>query len=213
MNHNSRITVYLLVGAALVVLIAGCGSMEPVPSDTFYRLKLERPSAAGSWGEHMVRVAKFRANGLHRERAIAHSNADELAIKQHRYHLWTESPERLLQDELISYLRAAEVGKTIAGSSASAADIEIRGTVTQMEQVVSGNDTKVAVVLSFDLIAPAAATTLLLAREYRETRDASGEDVTAAVKAISAAVEAIFARFVSDAEQALRSHSMTQAQL
>jgi len=207
MTLNSARRAGSICGISLVIGLTGCGSMKPLPSDTFYRLKIERgvsEKAKGvMWTEKLLRVTKFHASGLHRERPIVYSDADQVVVKQHRYHLWIDSPERMLQHDLISYLRAARVAPGISGADLSGEGIEIQGRIRQMDQVIAADSTRVVVALAFDLIERGSDPTLVFGREYRESRMVSGGDMRAVAAAMSDAVGAIFERFAFDAGGAL----------
>ena len=197
------------VGAAMLIGLVGCGSMKPLPSDTYYRFAIDPERVANSdgagWAAKSVRVAKFQARGLHRERAITYSGQDQVVVRQHRHHLWVDSPERMLQNELVSYLRRARVAPVISVSDPAGDGVEIRGRILQMDQVIEGNGVvRVVVVLAFELVARGSGKSLILGREYRESRSVSNSDMKASAAAISDAVGAIFARFVADVGDALR---------
>jgi len=193
--------------AILLVGLSGCGSMEPLPSDTFYRIKIATPAVSGSnsaqWTEKMVRVAKFRGTGVHRERAIAYSGDDQLVVKQHRYHLWVDSPEHILQNELVSYLRAAGVSPAVSTSALSNEGLEIRVQIHQMDHVVVTNGASAVIALAFEVVRKNSGEPLVLGKDYRESRSLSSSDMGAVAVAMSDAVGTIFERFVADATTAL----------
>lgn len=203
----ARIAVPTLV-VLLLVSLSGCGSMKPLPSDTFYRLKIAplAPASTGGtqWTDNMVRVAKFRGSGVHRERAIAYSETDQVVIKQHRYHLWIDSPERMLQNELVSYLRAANVAPAISTSDFSNDGLEIQAQIRQMDHVVVTDGASIVVALALELVKKNAGKSLVLGKEYRESRSISGNDMSAVAVAMSDAVGVILERFVADASAALQ---------
>lgn len=192
----------------LLAGLSGCGSMEPLPSDTFYRLRISPIVNANSngqrWTENTIRVAKFRASGVHRERAIVFSESDQVVIKQHRYHLWFDSPERILQDELVSYLRAAGVSPAISAHELRDNGLEIKGQIRQMDHVIGTEGTSIVVALALDLVRREPEKSLVLGAEYRESRTISGNEMGSVAAAISDAVGVIFERFVTDAGDALR---------
>ena len=152
----------------------------------------------------MVRVAKFRASGVHRERAIAYSESDQVVVKQHRYHLWIDSPERILQNELVSYLRAAGVAPTISASDLGNDGFEIQGQIRQMDHIIAADGASIVVALAFELVQQESEKLLVLGAEYRETRPTSSNDMAAVAVAMSDAVGVIFERFVADAGDALK---------
>ena len=205
--HVSKLAVSALVLAGL----SGCGSIQPLPSDTFYRLnivpKVDARSDGQIWTDKTVRVAKFRASGVHRERAIAYTESDQVVVKQHRYHLWIDSPERILQNELVRYLRAVGVAPAITASDLGNDGFVIQGQIHQMDHVISADGARVVVAVAFELVQQDSGKALVLGTEYRESRPTSGSDMTAVAAAISDAVGIIFEQFVTDAGDALNHRS------
>lgn len=205
---SSRASLPVLSIVTLLTGLNGCGSMEPLPSDTFYRLKIDVPVAASSssqqWTNKTVRVAKFRGSGVHRERAIAYSETDQVVVKQHRYHLWIDSPERMLQNELVSYLRAARVASAISSSSVNNEGLEIQAQIRQMDHVIATDGAGVVVALAFELVRQNSEKALVLGAEYRESQPISGNDMGTVAAAMSDVVGVIFERFVADASIALQ---------
>ncbi|HCU88787.1 MAG TPA: hypothetical protein DGR97_02530 [Gammaproteobacteria bacterium] len=192
-----------LTFVSLVLLgLSGCGSLSPLPTDTFYRLKITPPEPKGSsetyWTEGFVRVAKFRGSGVHRERAIAYSEPNQVVVKQHRYHLWIDSPEHMLQKALVVYLRTANVAPLISSSDFGNDGLEIHVQIRQMDQVVTKNGADIVVALAFELVQRKGRKTLLLAKEYRESRSVSRDELSAVAMAMAEAIGVIFERFVAE---------------
>ncbi len=201
--HRS-LTVSLLAAAAVLALSA-CGSMKPLPSDTFYRLNVPGAApASAAWTELPVRVAKFDASGVHRERPIAYSGDGDVVVGQHRYHLWIDSPERMLQNELVRYLRDARVAPLVTGSSVSGPAIEVRGRIDRMDDIPAPDAPGVVVELHLELTVRGERSAIVFSRAYREPRTLSDRDMTAVAAAMSGAVGAIFAQFTADAGGALQ---------
>ncbi len=132
------------------------------------------------------------------------AESDQIVVKQHRYHLWLDSPERLLQDELVSYLRAARVAPAISAHELDDVGLEIKVQIRQMDHVITADGTSVVVALAFDLVRREPEKSLVLGAEYRESRTISGNEMGSVASAISDAVGVIFERFVTDAGDALR---------
>ena len=203
-----RVLAAPLLAATLALLLSACGSMKPLPSDTFYRLNV--PVAAPvvkTWSELPVRVAKFSASGVHRERPIAYSGADSVVVGQHPYDLWIDSPERMLQNELVRYLRDAHVAPVVTGSSVTGAAVEVRGRIDRMDNVIESGAAGVVVELHLELALRGKRDAVVFARAYRESRTPAGSGMAAVASAMSEAVGAIFARFTADAGGALQEYT------
>lgn len=191
--------------AISVVLLAACGTMKPLPGDSFYRLNIPLASpVAQAWSTTPLRVAKFAASGVHRERPIAFSAADNVVVGQHRYDLWIDSPERMLQNELVRYLRDARVAPVVTGSSLSGTAIEVRGRIDRLDNIVESGAPAVIVELHLEVVVRGQRDAVIFARAYRESRTPAGTGMAAVASAMSEAVGAIFAQFTADAGGALQ---------
>lgn len=194
-----------LLAAAVVLVLSACGSMKPLPSDTFYRLNVPGAApASAAWSDLPVRVAKFDASGVHRERQIAYAGEGDVVVGQHRYHLWIDSPERMLQNELVRYLRDARVAPLVTGSTVSGPAVEVRGRIDRMDNIPTPDAPGVAVELHLELTLRGDRSVIVFSRAYHESRNLTDSGMAAVAGAMSEAVGAIFAQFTADAGGALQ---------
>ena len=106
-----------LIGA---LLLAGCSSTPPIPNDVYYRLQLappsqrfESPRVAGA-----VVVERPGAASVYASRDLAYSDAPpHLALSHYHYHHWVDPPPQLLQQELVDYLRSANLASSVTAES------------------------------------------------------------------------------------------------
>lgn len=105
-----------LVLCACLVLLAGCGSAPPIPSNSFYRLdiaapatRLEAPLLNG-----ILSVQVGAAIPLYRDRALLHSEPGAAGtLQRYHYHYWIDTPPHLLQISLADYLRSLGVAPVV----------------------------------------------------------------------------------------------------
>lgn len=181
-----------------VLLLTACATPQ-VPRDHFYRLAVNPPqSTAAPWLAGTVEVARVRADGMVADRPLTWAAADSPhEVQAYHYHQWVAPPPQLLQDALVSYLRGAGVAERVVTPELRvASDYVVVGRLRRLE-LVTGPAPAVAVDLELGLRGSNPDRVLLL-RDYRETRAAADASVGAAVQALSAAVDALFARFVAD---------------
>lgn len=96
-------------------LLAACGTVAPVPHDTFYRLaevhevtKVER-SLPG-----VLKVDRVEADGVVAEGSMLYApNGSEFELRQAAYDFWSEPPALMVEQRLVSYLREAGVAKQV----------------------------------------------------------------------------------------------------
>ncbi|NIP73550.1 MAG: ABC transporter [Gammaproteobacteria bacterium] len=189
-----------LFGAATVLLAACVGVQPPVPEDRFYRL----PDTDGS--EHLqeplldgtVAVARPTAGGLHHERAVLYIDSERpLEIRRHNYYFWGDSPPRLIQAHLLSYLRAVGVGERVMPfDPAVRADHVISGRLLRFERLLGPQGPAVVVSLELQLGA-GGKSARGPADTYTITRPVTDDSVSAAAQGFGAALEEIYGRFVA----------------
>lgn len=193
---SSRLGVLLLAAA-----LAGCGSAPPLPDDVYYRLQLAAPARRldAPRVDGPVRVARFDGASVYTSRDLAYSSeAPYLHLSHYHYHHWVDPPPQLLQQELVDYLRAANLAsrvETEAGRRPPA--WRIGGTIRRFERQKTASGWQVAVALELRA-APADRRAEPLLKTYDVVLAAEGDGIEATVQAFSAATATVFDRFLAD---------------
>ena len=191
--------IYSPIVVVTVLLLAAC-AQPTVTQDTFYRLRvapplatLEKPKLSGA-----LEVPRFSADGLMAGRPIVFSEAaDPLQVSAYHYHFWLEPPGVMLRDEMVGYLRAAGVAKSVVTPELRVdPDFMLIVKIKRVEQV-RGPSPKVVVALEVALNARKEERLLLL-KTYQVEKAAADNTVGAAVEALNGAVAAICAGIASD---------------
>ncbi|NNG02600.1 MAG: ABC transporter [Inquilinus sp.] len=185
----------------ILLTVAACaGGAGEVPRDRYFRLDIAAPAAeraaplAGA-----LLVTRLDAEGLMRERPLVYSaDASALAVEQDDYHFWIEPPTRLLQAELVDYLRAAGIAETVVTPELRIrSNYEIVGTIRRFERVLGEGRPKVAVELELALI-DLAGDRLRAVDTYAVVIDCPDRRIETSVVAFNRAVAEIFDAFVAD---------------
>jgi ABC-type uncharacterized transport system auxiliary subunit len=189
------------VVATLAGLVAACGSAPPVPEDQYYRLKAVRaePAAPGKMlFPGTIEIDRFVADGVTAGRPIVYSEAGKpYQVKEYHYHFWTQPPTVMLRDELISYLRAADVAKAIVTPEMRvAADYVLTGKIIRLEKVI-GSPPKASLELELG-VRKATGGALIFLKTYRIETASDGSGVDDAVHALNAALSEVYGQFVAD---------------
>ncbi len=107
----------LLIPFLTVPLLVGClGSVPPVPRDHYYRLLVPGPAKSSTKivFPGVIAVDILQADGLLRERPLLFSESGSShEVQQHNYHYWTDTPPRMLQDQIIGYLRRSGIARAV----------------------------------------------------------------------------------------------------
>lgn len=187
------------------LLLVGCQAAgEPPPVDRFYRIAVaepvpaDRPSLDGA-----VLVGRLDANGLTRERPVVYSADDDVnTLAQHEYDFWIEPPARLLQSELVRYLRSTGIARSIVTPELRVrSDFEVVGTVRRFERLIGRSGPRVAVALDLALI-DRNDDRLRVVDTYSTEVACPDSSIDASVEAFNEALAAIFADFLADIRQA-----------
>ena len=190
---------------AFAVALGGClGEAPPVPRDHFYRLLVAMPDEAPSnpGGAHLdgvLLVRAFDASGLLRERPLLYSaSGASTELQQHDYHYWTDTPPRMLQDQLVAYLRDSDIADSVVTPDLrAAADFEVIGKVKRLERLLDENPADVVVELELALLRTADDELVVVDSYAVEARSAENS-IEASVAALNQAVTDIFGRFLAD---------------
>ncbi len=181
-----------------IVALAACAQPE-LPKDHYYRLQIQAPEKAK--GEALfkgtIEIERFVADGLTAGRPIVYSDAgSEHQLLEYHYHFWTQPPIVMLRDQLIDYLRAANVAKMIVSPEMrSRPDYRLMGKIKRLEKVVGPNPSAIAE-LELGLQDERTGEIVNLAN-YRVEVGAQSQSVADAVIAMNKALTEIYARFVA----------------
>ena len=106
----------IFILALLTAVLSGCGSVSPIPSDTFYRFAdLSAPSPqTKAWTNGVIAIERVRASGIYKDRAIAVLNDDGVSLKQSKYHYWNDSPEVLIQQRILEHAMKAAIAPKVS---------------------------------------------------------------------------------------------------
>lgn len=188
-----------LVMAVVAIGLVAC-AQPPVPQDHFYRLQVAAPSDSMPQPklDGTLEVARLMADGLIAGRPIVFSEAaNPLRVSEYHYHFWTQPPTVMLHDELVAYLRAANVARSITTPELRLEpDYVLTGKIRRLEQV-RGRPSKAAVVIEFAL-RDRRDDRLMMVETYSEENETDGASVPAAVAALNDALASIYRRFVAD---------------
>jgi len=184
----NRLSAWLIV---LSLLLGGCGSLPPVPTDRFYRLQPLGVSHAAKVLSGVVDVQDFRADSLYAERPIIYSEEGNLRLlRQYHYHLWLYPPAQMVRSHFV-----ASLGGALDLSGGRAAPNVLNGRVANFERVVSGKNSKAVVALELHLL---AGGKLLLYKTYKAEQLASDDSLTAFAEAMELALAKIYYGFLAD---------------
>ncbi len=191
----------LLLLACAAPLLAGClGSAPPVPRDHYYRLLVPTPeqSAGEAPLPGIMTVELLQADGLLRERPLLYSESGEsYELQQHNYHYWNDAPPRMLQDQMVTYLRRSGVSRQVVTPDMRIrADYQVSGKVRRLERLLGGGPPRVFVEIELALLR-LSDDRVLVVETFSAEEPAEDESVDASIVALNRATAEIFDRFLA----------------
>jgi len=190
-----------LTGLALALIVAGCAATPPVPEDNFYRLQAmyAGPANGGKLLQGTLEVDRFVADGLTSERPIVYSDiGNPNQVKAYHYHFWIKPPTIMLRDELVSFLRAANVADRIVTPEMRAqANYVLTGRIKHLEQVREEKGSRTLIEVGLGLRRPRDGKILYL-NSFRTENDAGGTAVVDAVDSLNTALSIIYSDFLTE---------------
>ena len=203
--------------------LTGClGSAPPVPRDHYYRVLVAPPAqgdaprrisgqsastqsasrqgATGIMFPGVLSVAPLDADGLLRERPLLYSATGRAhEMQQHDYHYWMDPPPKMLQAQLVDYLRASGLAKAVITPDLRVRpDYEITGRLKRFERLLGGGPTRVVAQVELAMV-EIERNQLLVIETYSAEVAAADDSVEASVLALDQALARIFERFLADA--------------
>ncbi len=192
----------LALAVLLLAGLAGClGSAPPVPRDHYYRVLVTPPPR----GEAIVfpgvvSVAPLAADGLLRERPLLYSASGQAhEMQQHDYHYWMDPPPRMLQAQLVDYLRGSGLARSVITPELRVRpNYEVSGRLRRLERLLGGGPPRVAVEVELAMV-ESARNQLLVVDSYAAEATSADDSVEASVVALNQALARVFERFLADA--------------
>ncbi len=203
----------LLPVVLLAPLLAGClGAAPPVPRDHYYRLLVPTPAQnAGAVPLPGIMVVELpQADGLLRERPLLYSESGEsYELQQHHYHYWNDAPPRMLQDQMVTYLRRSGVsGQVVTPDMRIRADYQVSGKVRRLERLLGGGPPRVFVEIELALLR-LSDEKVLVVETFGVEAPAADESVEAAIVALNRATARVFELFLAEVRLASRDATAT----
>lgn len=193
-----------LVLATLIasLSITAC-SAPPAPKEQYFRLIAAPAEAAATQSlDGVVVVAPFSAEGVMAERPLLFTANDGRKLEQRNYAYWTDAPPEMLRDQLIAYLRSANIAPNVVPSELRiAAKYEVKSVIHRLEQV-GGDSPAGAITIEFSLI-ERETDSLIVNRTYAVAKPAADNSIDSAVAALNEGLDEIFGSFVTDLQTAL----------
>ena len=190
-----------LAASAVLLLVGGClGSAPPVPRDHYYRVLVSAPArSALPLLPGVLVVAPLEADGLLHERPLLYSASGQpVEMQQHDYHYWIDPPPRMLQAQLVDYLRSSGLAATVVTPDLRVkADYEVSGRIKRLERLLGGGPPRVVAELELALVATASKR-LILVQTYTAEVPSADDSVGASIAALNLALGRIFERFLND---------------
>jgi len=191
----------ILPSLLIAPVLAGCfGSAPPVPREHYYRLLVPTPvqSSVEIPLPGVVTVELLQADGLLRERALLYSESGQsYELQQHNYHFWNDAPPRMLQDQMVAYLRRSGVaGLVVTPDTRVRSDYRVSGKARRLERQLGGGPPRVFVEIELALLR-VSDETLLVVESYTAEEPAADDSVEAAIVALNRATARVFDRFLS----------------
>ncbi len=194
---------------ALVLLgLSGClGSAPPVPRDHYYRVLVAPPTQGADarptpavMFPGVVSVAQLEADGLLRERPLLYSASGQAhEMQQHDYHYWMDPPPRMLQIQLVDYLRHSGLAQAVITPELRLRpDYEVSGRIRRLERLLGGGPPRVIAEIELAMV-ESARKQLIVIETYAAEVPSADASVEASVLALNQALAEIFERFLADA--------------
>lgn len=191
---------------SITPLLAGClGSAPPVPRDHYYRLLVPAPEQAGMSAPlpGVMAVELLQADGLLRERPLLYSESGEsYELQQHNYHYWNDAPPRMLQDQMVTYLRRSGISRQVVTPDMRLrADYRVSGKVRRLERLLGGGPPRVFVEIELAL-QRLSDEQVLVVETFSAEQPVDDQTVEGSIVALNRATADIFQRFLSQVRNA-----------
>ncbi len=195
----------VLAGSLLmpaVLLMNGCVGQPEVPQDYFYRLPDIHPDTAfdAKLVSGTISVDQLDADGVYRERALLYVDAQRpLEVLQYHYRHWIQVPSQLIQDNMVDYLREANIADSVERySSGRRPDLLIKGRLHKFERLVKKDQSIAVVQMEIEFRNKNQQQMLNPTKMYETQVTAQGPTIHDSVTAFGEALRQIYKNMLSD---------------
>lgn len=152
----SQVLLKILMLGFVITLVSGCAGPSQVPEDNYYRLINIQPETqhSGVLLDGVVAVESLEADAVYNERAVLYSDIDQpLQLQRYHYHFWSDRPPRMLQRQLGSYLKRANLARQVVDTRGFDGDVDytVGGVIRQFEEVRAGGEVHARIALELQV--------------------------------------------------------------
>ena len=210
MNANNTLTAHSIFKSVFVVnllassvlLVNGCVSQPAVPQDYFYRLPAIHPDTAFDTKlvNGIIAVDQLDADGVYRERPLLYVDAQRpLEVLQYHYRHWIQIPSQLIQDNMVDYMREANIADGVERySSGRRHDFLIRGRLHKFERLVEKDRSIAVVQVEIEFRKRHEQGTEKITKMYQSQKTAQGQTIHDSVTAFGEALRQIYEDMLID---------------
>ena len=193
--------------AVITALLIGCGSIDPIPQDTFYRLtelSSDGTAAVSPWTEGSVVIKRIRASGIYKDRALAVLKNDGVSLVQSNYHYWNDSPEIMVQRRVFEHAVRSGIASHVSLEMTEDAAYLVTGRLLRFERVdTDGEGAGVAVELLLGVTPIGDETGQPFERTLKFSDTTESADINEAVKKIAGGLDSLITQFIAEASSAI----------
>lgn len=145
------IRILVALGVAAAGGLAAC-AMNPPPADRYYRIEPAAPGLAREFSSRVL-VENVESAGMYAERPLVFQREEAGgALEQYHYHFWSESPDLLLTDALVRYLRAAlGAGQVFGAGSRVDPDLIVRARLRKLDHRLAAGAVRSVLAVQFTI--------------------------------------------------------------
>jgi len=191
---------------AASILLSSCISQAPIPQDRFYRLpELTSTNLPQGILTNTIAVTPFKMQGIYNERNLLYIEATKpLELQRYHYRYWASSPNYLIQDNLISYLRTTSIADNVYHYQSNLeADRIVSGRVLRFDRVLEGSGSSVIINMELQVSNGNINSLPLLKKQYSSSATINNKGFNNVVEAYGRALNKIYDAFISDIEPTL----------
>ncbi len=197
----------------LVLILSGCATVPPVPEDRFYRVNVAAPESTSQTPvlNGGLLVDRLQIDALRNGRAIVYRDAMKpLQLQRHHYHFWSESPAKMIQHQLASYLDQVRTADYVFNTDhALPHRYRLTGRVVEFDRVAGKQQTMSTIKLQFVLTRRGVAGPLL-SETYHSEITVAGHDMHEYARATQQALGEVLDALNQDIHELVnKSHAST----
>lgn len=183
-----------------LILTACFGGSTSIPDDHYYRLpelvaiKMTTPLLNGT-----LSVKRVITYGIYGERTLIYTDENNRnKLNRYHYHHWEKSPSKLIQDNIVQYLKSSGIAQNVISYSQNThADYLLEAELISMHRDITSKDYMADITINIQIYNKSNGA-IYINKRYRSKITANSNELVSTIDAFGLSLKTIYDKLITD---------------